>query len=193
MLLGFTENIQDNAKKKNPPVKPLSRFTFENVVHDKNIGLQIPKKDRRDTCITYETKHIDEISYRNHIKNKEAARSVKSADKELGEKGECIVLTQDLQAVKVCARRKTHDRTVNSIKVIKYSPDGTIQVKLNFDDEYMDLPHRTSRNEFGNLCGFPQLRNEPIKIKYQKWQLLQELKKVIPLDCGSSTAVCHMK
>lgn len=350
---GLYREYSKQCEERTPPVKPMSRFTFENVFHEKNIGLQIPKKDRCDTCIAYETKHIDEITYRNHIESKEAARTEKIADKELGQKGECIVLTQDLQAVKVCpslnasalyyktklcvhnftifdvnshntrcywfsetdadltantftsciidyltdkcdlgkpiivwsdgcvyqnknsilsnallsfsmskkvmvyqkylevghtqmeadsvhslierkiknkaihlpsdyarltreARklppyevkelsysfvrnyalksmtkydsirpgRKTNDPTVNDIKVIKYSPDGTIQVKLNFSDEYMDLPHRTSRNEVGYLCDFPQLRKEPIKIKYQKWQHLQELKKVIPVDCG---------
>ncbi|KAJ8880865.1 hypothetical protein PR048_017337, partial [Dryococelus australis] len=88
---GLYREYSRQCQKKTPPVKPLSRFTFENVVH--------------------------------------------------------------------CLRNQTHRQN-------------------------NDLPHRTSRNEAENLCDFPQLRNEPIKIKYKKWQHLKELKKVIPVDCG---------
>ncbi|KAJ8887501.1 hypothetical protein PR048_013716 [Dryococelus australis] len=150
-------------------------FTFENVVHDKNIGLQIPNKDRCDTCIAYETKHIDEITYRNHIKNKESADSVHSHI-ERKVKNKAIHLPSDYARLTREAR-KDPPYEVNELSW--HHPS-----KLNFDSEYMDLPHRTSRNEAGNLCDFPQLRNEPIKIKYRKWQHLQELKKVITMYCG---------
>ncbi|CAH1103806.1 unnamed protein product [Psylliodes chrysocephalus] len=80
--------------------------------------------------------------------------------------------------------KKTNDPTVNEIKVIKYTPDGTIQAKLSFYGEFLDLPGRITNSTVANLSDFPQLRKEPIKIKYTKWQHLQQLKEVIPLDCG---------
>ncbi|KAJ8875597.1 hypothetical protein PR048_023493 [Dryococelus australis] len=117
-LVDFTENIHDNAKKNH------YLFTFENVVHDKNIGLQIPKKD-------------------SFVRNYDLKSIVKYDSIRPG--------------------RKTHDPTENDIKLIKYSLDGTIQMKLNFDDEYMDLLHRISRNEVGNLCYFPQFKTNQLK------------------------------
>ncbi|KAJ8893466.1 hypothetical protein PR048_006064 [Dryococelus australis] len=134
-FVGLYREYSRQCQEKTPPVKPLSGFTYENVVHDTNIGLQIPKKDR--SMVKYDS---------------------------------------------IRPGRKTHDPIVNDIKVIKYSPDGTIQVKLNFDDEYIDLPHRTSRNEYGNFCDFPQLINEPIKTKYNTRSA--NTYRIIPVDCG---------
>ncbi|KAG5897419.1 hypothetical protein JTB14_032111 [Gonioctena quinquepunctata] len=41
-----------------------------------------------------------------------------------------------------------------------------------------------ANSSFVNLFDFPQLRQVPIKIKYTNWQHLQQLKGVIPSDCG---------
>lgn len=84
------------------PIQPLSRFTFDTVVNSKNIAFQPPKKDRCDTCISYEVGQVKESVYNEHIANKEAARAEKEKDKKMGEEGKCIVITQDLQSVKVC-------------------------------------------------------------------------------------------
>lgn len=334
-----------------PSIKSLSRFTFHKVVAEKNIGFHIPKKDRCDTCISFETQNIDETEYFEHIKNKEMARAEKCSDKIRGENGECMVFTQDVQAVKMCpslnasalyfktklcvhnftvydlcshqARcywfseteadltantfatcivnylldkadgskpiiiwsdgcgyqnrnsivsnallslskelnvqieqkflepghtqmeadsvhaqiekkiknkpihlpsdyirftkeakvnnpyevkevsydfiknygqketqkytsirpgKKAFDPTVNDIKAIKYSPDGIIRVKLEFDHTYIELPTRGKRNVY-KLSDFPQLRQSPIKLCARKWSDLQQLKSVIPKDC----------
>lgn len=88
--------------KEGGPVKPVSRFTFDLIIDEKNISFQPPKKDRCDLCIAYEEKHVSEEEYRQHIARKEAARNEKNNDKSLGQEGHCIVLTQDLQSVKIC-------------------------------------------------------------------------------------------
>lgn len=36
-----------------------------------------------------------------------------------------------------------HDPVVTDIRAIKYTPDGQITVKLDFDEEWQDLPRRT--------------------------------------------------
>lgn len=45
---------------------------------------------------------VDEEKYLRHIDNKETARKVNEFDKNLAIEKKCIVLQQDLQAVKVC-------------------------------------------------------------------------------------------
>lgn len=78
---------------------------------------------------------------------------------------------------------KTNDPTVNDIKVIKYTPDGNIQVKLSWSSDFKDLPRRGKKTAVADLIAFPYLRQTPFKIKYQKWLHLQQLKCVIPGDC----------
>lgn len=90
------------CKEANRNIKPLSRCTFDTVVKQKNISFQLPKKDQCDTCCSYNTNNIAKEIYDEHINRKMAARKEKNEDKAKGETGECVVLTQDLQAVKVC-------------------------------------------------------------------------------------------
>lgn len=84
------------------PIKPLSKATFDNVVAEKSLAFQPPKKDMCDICLSYQAGNTDEDIYTDHILNKDKARAEKQKDKDDGEQGKCIVLTQDLQAVKVC-------------------------------------------------------------------------------------------
>ncbi|XP_022832335.1 uncharacterized protein LOC111360590 [Spodoptera litura] len=81
---------------------PLCRTMFDNIIKEKNIGFQQPKKDLCDTCLSYHTKQISEQEYKDHQLRKQNAREEKEKDlKEAGE-GKCVVLEQDVQAVKVC-------------------------------------------------------------------------------------------
>lgn len=98
----YNEYKRNCAINASGPIKPLSRFTFDKVIQDKNIAFQPPKKDRCDTCISYEVGQVEEVDYNDHIARKEAARAEKAKDKEMGAEGKCIVLTQDLQSVKIC-------------------------------------------------------------------------------------------
>ncbi|XP_050507268.1 uncharacterized protein LOC126884950 [Diabrotica virgifera virgifera] len=341
------------CREQNKELKPVSRYTFDLMVKEKHISFHIPKKDRCDTCCSYETNNLDENVYKKHINNKEKARQEKENDKQAGHVKQCIVLTQDLQAVKVCPMlnasalyyktklcchnftifnvnthhvrcywfteteadlsantfetcitdylldlcpvnipiiiwsdgctyqnrnatlsnallsfsvennviiyqkylerghtqmeadsvhaqiektvkyksiylpsdyirltkesrkqtpyqtkevtydfikifsetlvypsirpgRKVNDPTVTDIKVIKYTPDGIIQVKLDYCGEFIDLPTRKPRSAKTNvsqLGQFKPLRNAPIKITNTKYNHLQQLKSVIPKDC----------
>lgn len=45
--------------------------------------------------------------------------------------------------------KKTGDPNVINIRLIYYSPNGLIKVKLNFDGDFVDLPQRvTHRTPF---------------------------------------------
>lgn len=85
-----------DCETSNPHQKPLSRFTFDLMIKDKNIGFQPPKKDRCDLCITHEVCNIVEELYQIHLRNKEKARQEKGNDKNEVAKGYCVVLTMDL-------------------------------------------------------------------------------------------------
>lgn len=76
--------------------------------------------------------------------------------------------------------KKTGDATVIDIRALLYSTKGVISYKLNFDEEYKELPHRPKQMESYN---FNRLHQARLKIKKQKYDHLQQLKAVIPQDC----------
>lgn len=90
------------CESANPPQKHLSRFTFDLVIKEKNIGFQPPKQDRCDLCISYEAGNTEKEEYDTHRRNKEIAQIEKANDKTNAEQGNVIALTMDLQAVKIC-------------------------------------------------------------------------------------------
>lgn len=77
--------------------------------------------------------------------------------------------------------KRLGDPKVTDIRALKHKPDGTIEYKINFDEEYAPLPVRPK--QIRAIVEFPHLNNERIKIKKTKWDHLQELKAHIPVDC----------
>lgn len=72
---------------------------------------------------------------------------------------------------------KVNDPTINQICHLKYTPDGLIRYKLDFEEEIKLLPRRsTSTKQFI----YPALYESRQKIKKNKWEYLQQLKNVIP-------------
>nr|CAI5854185.1 unnamed protein product [Callosobruchus analis] len=82
--------------------KCLSNKTFYNQFNESNLALYQPKKDQCDTCVSYKVGNITDEQYKEHILKKNRAMSEKETDKKLAEEGKCVLLTIDLQAVKVC-------------------------------------------------------------------------------------------
>ncbi|CAH1111751.1 unnamed protein product [Psylliodes chrysocephalus] len=78
---------------------------------------------------------------------------------------------------------KTNDPVVNDIKCMKYIPNGEIQVKSNYDSDYIDLPVRPKILD--PINHYPQLLKSQCKIKREKWNHLQDLKSVLPKDTHS--------
>lgn len=72
---------------------------------------------------------------------------------------------------------------VTDIRALQYLPNGNIYYKLDFDDEWRELPQR--QKPVSQMVEWPQMYKEKRKIKFQKWQHLQLLKSVIPTDCHS--------
>lgn len=74
------------------------------------------------------------------------------------------------------------DKCVTDIRVLKYNPNGTIEFKLNYDDEFQPLPKRPKRIDIESTAP-NQLFFFPLPIAKTKYEHLQQLKEVIPADC----------
>lgn len=77
------------------------------------------------------------------------------------------------------------DTTVNDIRAILYSPSGDIKTKLNFNEDFQNLPQMKNVTQPLSLCSFTQLHSESLKISNIKWKNQQDLKSVLPRDCHS--------
>ncbi|KAK6182966.1 hypothetical protein SNE40_010529 [Patella caerulea] len=76
------------------------RKLFFEVFNELNMALFSPKKDRCDTCCSYEVKNLDDTTYREHIEAKDMARAEKDRDKQRAANDpSLVVLTMDLQAL----------------------------------------------------------------------------------------------
>lgn len=73
------------------------------------------------------------------------------------------------------------DPTVNQLRCLKYTPNGEISFKLNFDDEYKPLPQRRSSSTITNLEP-KRMYWERLTISQSKYKHLQDLKALIPSD-----------
>lgn len=79
--------------------------------------------------------------------------------------------------------KKSGDPVVTDLRGLKYSPDGKIQFKLRHaSTHWEDLPIRTNKMDFIPFKSIPQLYNARLKIKAEKYQHLQELKKTMEKD-----------
>nr|CAI5834545.1 unnamed protein product [Callosobruchus analis] len=157
--------------------KYLSNKTFYNQFNETNLALYQPKKDQCDTCVSYKVGNITDEQYKEHILKKNRARSEKETDKKLAEEGKCVVLTMDLQAVS----RKPNEPTVTDIRALSYNVEGYIDYKLNFDEDWKQLP---SRHKASNEVPiYPPLNKSKLPIKKSKFDHLQALKTVLPEDC----------
>lgn len=84
----------------------MSRFTVNKEMTNKNVSLFLPKKDQCDLCCSYTAGNLSESDYLAHIEKKNDARDEKSKDKLNAIQQKCIVLTMDLEAVKLAPNMK---------------------------------------------------------------------------------------
>ena len=73
------------------------------------------------------------------------------------------------------------DPVVTDIRAILYH-DGVIQVKLDFSDEFSDLPRNAKANGTIPEEVIKALYDCEIKLKPSKYQHLQQLKDVVPSE-----------
>ncbi|KAF0715859.1 Uncharacterized protein FWK35_00033945, partial [Aphis craccivora] len=69
-------------KCNNDSEEPVSRHTFDREKKGHNIDIYISKKDRCDTCTSFENNHVNNELYEKHLKRKESARNEKQKDKD---------------------------------------------------------------------------------------------------------------
>lgn len=79
--------------------------------------------------------------------------------------------------------KKKYDPTVSDLRSLIYLPNGHVMYKVNFDEEYVDLPIRIKPYEC--MVEPRQLHADQLPIKQSKWQHLQDLKTVIPQEYHS--------
>ncbi|CAK1593378.1 unnamed protein product [Parnassius mnemosyne] len=91
---------KEHCTQNEEPV--LSRFTFQKLFHDKNLSLYTLKKDMCDICSGHAVGNINTADYEQHIRRKNRARQEKETDKKKATSGEFILLSMDLESVKVC-------------------------------------------------------------------------------------------
>lgn len=80
----------------------VSRYTFDKSFDKHNLALYTLKKDMCDICVGHREGNIDDHAYQEHLIKKNRAREEKERDKGEAALGRCILLTMDLEAVKVC-------------------------------------------------------------------------------------------
>lgn len=74
---------------------------------------------------------------------------------------------------------KAHDPTVNQLRAMIYLPSGKVMYKIDFNEEYRDLPRKIF--PYNSLVHEPeQLYSDCLKITKAKFDHLQQLKTVIP-------------
>ncbi|XP_060843700.1 uncharacterized protein LOC132927277 [Rhopalosiphum padi] len=89
-------------KCKEENMKPLSRSFFSRFMTQKKFSIYQPRKDLCDTCSSYKVKQVNEENYELHIAQKNQAREELKVDTLDAVAFKKIVLTMDLQAVKLC-------------------------------------------------------------------------------------------
>lgn len=81
--------------------------------------------------------------------------------------------------------KKPGDPNVVDLRSLKYSSEGKIYFKIDFDD-YSELPQRVNnKHALLENVAYKKLHNERLKIKKSKFDHLQQLKPVIAKDCWS--------
>lgn len=75
---------------------------------------------------------------------------------------------------------KKTDLHIIDIRCLKYEKNKGISYKINYSDNWTNLPHRLKVNLNPQIGRLYQSR---LKIKQQKYEHLQALKKVLPSDC----------
>lgn len=76
------------------------------------------------------------------------------------------------------------------VRVLRYSPDGTIEYKVNFNEGFQLLPRQPKRIE---PVTPQQLFSAPLPISKSKYDHLQQLKDVIPKDVMNFMKNYHSK
>lgn len=76
--------------------------------------------------------------------------------------------------------KAVNEPVVTDIRVLKYE-NGKIEYKLDFDEEFKELPRRPKNVDWTNEA-FPKLFENQLKIQKIKYKHLQEIKEIIPQD-----------
>lgn len=81
---------------------------------------------------------------------------------------------------------KVGDPTVNNLRALKYSPDGTTEFKIRHSEEFTTLPSRAQKNpQYLPIESLPVLYKDKLAIKKEKFEHLMFLKQFMEKDYHS--------
>lgn len=80
--------------------------------------------------------------------------------------------------------KRAGDPTVNDIRMLQYDPAGKIFFKIDFSDDLKELPCRP-KPIFRSIASFPPLLESRPRIPKDKYDDLQWLKRMLPIDTHS--------
>ncbi|CAH2002220.1 unnamed protein product [Acanthoscelides obtectus] len=161
--------------------EPVSRTIFFKEFNKRNLSIYVPKKDLCDTCVAYDAKNLPEEEYDLHQVMKKEAREEKEKDK----KSSASVFTMDLQKFDTPNYYKSirpGRDTVVKIRALKYDPSGKIYYKLRHTDPWDQLNQRVKLSPPRPTQSLPNMYQERRKIKKEKYDHLQILKKTLLQD-----------
>ena len=73
--------------------------------------------------------------------------------------------------------RKAGEPLVHQLRALRYLPTGKVDFKIDFSDEYTELPQRV--RPFNDTWEIRQMHMQRLKIKQTKFQHLQQLKQAM--------------
>ncbi|KAL5246401.1 hypothetical protein ACI65C_013809 [Semiaphis heraclei] len=145
---------------------------------ENKVSIFKPRKDQCDLCSAYENFQVSEEEYAMHIALKNSAREEKQKDKKNAE-------------VKKPGIGKGEPE-VKDIRELLYDPSTScIYFKLLFDDPYCAIPKKvfprkkTIRIDEDQQFQYKPLYKKPLNLSLSKWNDLQKLKPVLPIDTHS--------
>lgn len=92
----YLKMCNENSKE------PVSRTRFNSEIKHQNISIYQLRKDQCDICTQFKFGTINQNEYEDHQRKKLRARKEIQNDVQLAKAGSCILLTMDLQPVKIC-------------------------------------------------------------------------------------------
>lgn len=81
--------------------------------------------------------------------------------------------------------KKAGDPVVADFKALKYTKEGIFYKLRHTEEEWNQLPIRVKQQSNVNFDNIPQLYQERLKIKREKYEHLQQLKQSIEVDYHS--------
>lgn len=135
----------------------IGRMSLNRIFDQKNLSLFKPKKAQCDICVGHSHGSVSDENYNIHITRKNEARMYKDNEKQRA--------SDEVKVNTIRPGIKVGDPVVTDIRSLKYKPEGVIQYKVSYADEYKDLTKRRNATVPTGREVIPPLYTGPLQIK----------------------------